>query len=41
MEDHNDAARKLAVRLGGVSLGCRQFPDDIERVLYRIPSTTV
>jgi RimJ/RimL family protein N-acetyltransferase len=40
MNDTNDAARALVQRLQGVKIGRQQFPDGLERDLYRIPPPT-
>jgi RimJ/RimL family protein N-acetyltransferase len=37
MNDGNTPARNLVLRLGGVSLARRSFPDGLERDMYRIP----
>ncbi len=37
MHDDNEAARRLAERLGGVAIGRPVFPDGVTRSLYRIP----
>lgn len=37
MKDHNRAARALALRLGGVKIDRRMFPDGLERDVFRIP----
>jgi [ribosomal protein S5]-alanine N-acetyltransferase len=36
MNDHNEAARMLALRLGGVRTGRRSFPDGLDRDVFRI-----
>lgn len=38
MNDNNEAARKLVLRLGGVNIGRRSFPDWLERDMFRIPA---
>jgi ribosomal-protein-alanine N-acetyltransferase len=40
MNDNNQAARSLALRLGGVKIARRVFPDGLERDLYRVPDAT-
>lgn len=37
MNDENQAARALVLRLGGEKTGRQRFPDGLERDLYRIP----
>ena len=36
MNDNNERARALVLRLGGVKSGRRQFPDGLERDVFRI-----
>ncbi len=38
MNDENDAARALVLRLGGVATGRRVFPDGLKREVYVMPS---
>lgn len=37
MKDDNDAARQLAVRLGGAVIAREMFPDGIERDVFALP----
>jgi RimJ/RimL family protein N-acetyltransferase len=37
MNDNNDAARALVLRLGGEPMGRESFPDGLKRTLYRLP----
>jgi hypothetical protein len=37
MKDDNRAARALVLRLGGVKIDRRVFPDGLERDVFRIP----
>jgi len=38
MNDTNEPARGLVLRLGGIKTGRRQFPDGLERDVFQIPS---
>lgn len=38
MNDNNDAARALVLRLGGMLVGRRSFPDGLERDLFTLPA---
>jgi [ribosomal protein S5]-alanine N-acetyltransferase len=40
MNDLNEPARALVLRLGGVKTGRRLFPDNLERDIFRIPAPT-
>ncbi|WP_243748458.1 GNAT family N-acetyltransferase [Roseateles toxinivorans] len=40
MNDSNDPARALVLRLGGVKTDRRLFPDNLERDVYRVPAPT-
>jgi RimJ/RimL family protein N-acetyltransferase len=40
MNDSNASALAMVVRLGGQVVGRRQFPDGLERNVYRIPQQT-
>jgi RimJ/RimL family protein N-acetyltransferase len=37
MNDSNEAARKLAEKLGGTVIGREEFPDGLERNIYALP----
>lgn len=37
MEDANGPARALVLRLGGIKVGRRQFPDGLERDVFQMP----
>jgi ribosomal-protein-alanine N-acetyltransferase len=37
MNDDNEAARALALRLGGKDVGRHAFPDDLDRTIYLLP----
>lgn len=39
MNDGNDAARTLVLRLGGFVTGRRSFPDGLERDVFRLPQS--
>lgn len=40
MNDTNEPARALVLRLGGVKTGRRLFPDGLERDVFRVPAPT-
>jgi [ribosomal protein S5]-alanine N-acetyltransferase len=40
MNDTNEAARSLALRLGGLKTGRQVFPDGLERDVFRVPAPT-
>ena len=40
MQDENQEARMLVLRLGGAKIGRQQFPDGIERDVFHLPRTT-
>ncbi|MEM1045503.1 MAG: GNAT family N-acetyltransferase [Pseudomonadota bacterium] len=37
MDDRNEAARRLALRLGGTAIAREAFPDGKDRTVYRLP----
>ncbi len=41
MNDNNEAARALVLRLGGVRIGRRVFPDRLERDVFDLPEPEV
>jgi ribosomal-protein-alanine N-acetyltransferase len=40
MQDENQEARMLVLRLGGAKIGRQKFPDGIERDVFHLPRTT-
>jgi hypothetical protein len=40
MNDTNDRARALVLRLGGVKKERRMFPDGVERDVFQVPPPT-
>lgn len=40
MDDANEAARRLAIRLGGVEHGRESFPDGLTRSVYLLPRSS-
>ena len=40
MQDENQEARSLALRLGGIKISRQRFPDGLEQDVFRLPPTT-